>query len=69
MIGYDYTDAVMQPPYDDDEDAFIELEERLIELLGNNGFSAITDALVGSESWIAAIESYLAEQKKRKEEF
>ncbi|MDD0824613.1 hypothetical protein PTQ27_09100 [Mannheimia sp. AT1] len=69
MIGYDYTDAAMQPPYDEDEDAFIELEERLIELLGNNGFSAITDALVGSDSWVAAIESYLDEQRKRREEF
>lgn len=69
MVGYrDYTDAALQPPEDPSEEAFILAEESIIELLENNGFETVATVLSCSDGWVEAINAYLAEQSKRKNE-
>lgn len=69
MIGYrDYTDAALQPPEDPNEEAFILAEENIIEVLENNGFETVATILAGSDGWVKAINAYLDEQNKRRNE-
>lgn len=69
MIGYiDYTDAALQPPEDPSEEAFILAGESVIELLENNGFETVATVLSCSDDWVKAINAYLAEQNKRRNE-
>lgn len=43
--------------------------ENIIELLENNGFETIATILAGSDGWRNAINAYLAEQNKHRNEF
>lgn len=66
MIGYDCTDAEMQPP--DDEDVFTLAEEKIIDVLENNGFETVATILAGSDGWVEAINAYIDEQNRRRNE-
>ncbi|AHG75400.1 hypothetical protein X808_8770 [Mannheimia varigena USDA-ARS-USMARC-1296] len=69
MSGYrDYTDASLQPKEDPSEEAFILVEENIIEVLGNNGFETVATILAGSDGWVKAINAYIAEQNERRNE-
>ncbi|MCB4227893.1 hypothetical protein [Mannheimia haemolytica] len=70
IIGYeDYTDASLQPEEDPCEEAFLLVEEKIIDVLENNGFETIATILAGSDGWCNAINAYLAEQDKHRNEF
>ncbi|AGQ37934.1 TPA: hypothetical protein PXF07_002509 [Mannheimia haemolytica] len=70
MIGYeDYTDASLQPEEDPSEEAFLLVEEKIIDVLENNGFETVATILAGSDGWCNAINAYLAEQNKHRNEF
>lgn len=69
MIGYDYTDISMQPPEAPSEEAFLLVEEKIIDVLENNGFETVATILAGSDGWCNAINAYLAEQNKHRNEF
>ncbi|MEG9531937.1 hypothetical protein [Mannheimia indoligenes] len=69
MIGYDYTDISMQPPEDPSEEAFLLVEEKIIDVLENNGFETVATILAGSDGWVKAINAYIAEQNKHRNEF
>lgn len=69
MIGYDYTDPIMQTPEEDDEDKlFIETGEKIYDLLENNGFGIVASMLAGTDDWIKAINAYIDEQNQRRNE-
>ncbi|MDY2946622.1 MAG: hypothetical protein SOS93_02060 [Mannheimia varigena] len=69
MSGYrDYTDASLQPKEDPSEEAFILVEEKIVELLENNGFETVATVLSCSKGWVAAINAHLAEQNKHRNE-
>lgn len=70
MIGHeDYTDVSLQPKEDPSEEAFILTEEKIVEVLENNGFETVATILSGSDGWVKAINAYIAEQKKHRNEF
>ncbi|HDL5226893.1 TPA: hypothetical protein PXB06_002559, partial [Mannheimia haemolytica] len=55
MIGYeDYTDASLQPEEDPSEEAFLLVEEKIIDVLENNGFETVATILAGSDGWCNA---------------
>ncbi|EEY09845.1 hypothetical protein COI_1523 [Mannheimia haemolytica serotype A2 str. OVINE] len=45
------------------------MEEKIIDVLENNGFETVATILASSDGWCNAINAYLAEQNKHRNEF